>query len=133
MVESAGPVYAMMDRLVLRQAVVNLVDNAIKYSPEGGSVRVIVQDQPRGPTLEVIDTGPGIAAGHREQIFDRFYRVDKARAREMGGTGLGLAIARWAVEANSGQLELESEEGAGSTFRIILSQGQRQGTGGSAL
>jgi len=133
LVEAAGPVYAMADRLVLRQAVVNLVDNAIKYSPEGGSVWVVVQDQPHGSTLEVIDTGPGIAAEHQERIFDRFYRVDKARSREMGGTGLGLAIARWAVEATGGRLELESEEGAGSTFRIILSQGQRQDPGGSAL
>jgi signal transduction histidine kinase len=80
-----------------------------------------------------MDTGPGIAAEHRERIFDRFYRVDKARSREMGGTGLGLAIARWAVEANGGRLELESEEGAGSTFRIILPQGQRQDTEGGAL
>lgn len=122
LVESAGPVYAMVDRPVLRQAVVNLVDNAIKYSPEGGSVRVVVQDQPRGPTLEVIDTGPGVGMEHRERIFDRFYRVDKARSREMGGTGLGLAIARWAVEVHGGRIELESEEGRGSTFRITLPQ-----------
>lgn len=119
-VEAAAPVYATVDRLVLRQAVINLVDNAIKYSSEGECVRVIVQDQPAGPTLEVIDTGPGIGVEHRDRIFDRFYRVDRARSREMGGTGLGLAIARWAVEAHGGHIELESREGKGSSFRIIL-------------
>ena len=119
-VEASVPVHATADRLVLRQAVINLVDNAIKYSPEGGRVRVLVRDQSYGPTLEVIDTGPGIAAEHREHIFDRFYRVDKARSRELGVTGLGLAIARWVVEAHGGRIELESEEGKGSTFRITL-------------
>ncbi len=119
-VETAGPVYATVDRLVLRQAIVNLVDNAIKYSPDGGHVRIVVRDQPHGPALEVIDTGPGIGAEHRDRVFDRFYRVDKARSRELGGTGLGLAITRWAVEVHGGRLELESEEGRGSTFRISL-------------
>jgi len=119
-VEAGAGVYATGDRLVLRQAVINLVDNAIKYSPEGGRVRVLVRNQPNGPTLEVIDTGPGIAAEHQEYIFDRFYRVDKARSRELGGTGLGLSIVRWAVEVHSGCVELESEEGKGSLFRIRL-------------
>jgi heavy metal sensor kinase len=119
-VEAGAGVCATGDRFVLRQAVINLVDNAIKYSPEGGRVRVLVYNQPNGPTLEVIDTGPGIAAEHRGYIFDRFYRVDKARSRELGGTGLGLAIARWAVEAQGGCIEVESTEGAGSTFRIRL-------------
>jgi heavy metal sensor kinase len=119
-VEAGARVYATGDRLVLRQAVINLVDNAIKYSPEGGRVRVLVRNQPNGPTLEVIDTGPGIAAEHQEYIFDRFYRVDKARSRELGGTGLGLSIVRWAVEVHGGCVELESEEGKGSLFRIRL-------------
>ena len=119
-VEAPTPVYVSADRLVLRQAIINLVDNAIKYSPEGGNVRVIVRGNAAGPTLEVIDTGPGIARKHVEHIFDRFYRVDKARSRESGGTGLGLAIARWAVEVHGGRIELESEEGKGSTFRIML-------------
>lgn len=119
-VEASAPVHATADRLVLRQAVINLVDNAIKYSPEGGRVRVSVQDHVDGPTLEVMDTGAGIAAEHREHIFDRFYRVDKARSRELGGTGLGLAIARWAVETHGGRIELESKEGKGSLFRIRL-------------
>ena len=119
-VEADAGVYATGDRLVLRQAVINLVDNAIKYSPEGGRVRVLVRNQPNGPTLEVIDTGPGIAAEYQEYIFDRFYRVDKARSRELGGTGLGLSIVRWAVEVHGGCIELESEEGKGCLFRIRL-------------
>lgn len=119
-VEATGSVYATVDRLVLRQAVINLIDNAIKYTPEGGYIRVVGRDEPLGSTLEVIDTGPGIAAEYQAHIFNRFYRVDKARSRELGGTGLGLAIARWAVEAHGGRIELESEESKGSTFRIIL-------------
>lgn len=119
-VEATEPVHATVDRLVLRQAVINLVDNAIKYTPEGGRVWVVARNQPYNPTLEVVDTGSGIAAEHSERIFDRFYRVDKARSRELGGAGLGLAIARWAVEVHGGRIELESEEGEGSTFRIIL-------------
>jgi len=119
-VETMGPVYVGVDRLVLRQAIINLIDNAIKYSPEGTCIRVVVRKQLGRPTLEVIDKGPGIAAEHRERIFDRFYRVDKARSRELGGTGLGLSIARWAVEVHGGRIELESEEGRGSTFRIVL-------------
>ena len=83
-------------------------------------MRVIVWVQSQGPTLEVMDTGPGIVAEHREQMFDRFYRVDKARSRELGGTGRGLAIARWAVETQGEPLELESKEGGGSGFRITL-------------
>lgn len=132
-VEAAGPVYVTVDHLVLRQALINLVDNAIKYSPEGGKVWVLAQNQPNGPTLEVIDTGPGIAAEHREHMFDRFYRVDKARSREMGGTGLGLAIARWAVEAHGGRIELESEESKGSTFRITLPRTPPQTEKGASL
>ncbi len=123
-VKAAAPVHATVDRLVLRQAVINLVDNAIKYSPEGGCVQIVVRDQPHGLALEVIDTGPGIGVEHRDHIFDRFYRVDKARSREMGGTGLGLSIARWAVEVHGGYIELESKEGTGSLFRIRLSSTQ---------
>jgi len=119
-VNATAPVFAKVDRLVFRQAVINLVDNAIKYSPEGGHVRIVVQDQPQGPALEVIDTGSGIGMEDQKRIFDRFYRVDKARSRELGGTGLGLAIARWAVEAHGGHIELESEEDQGSVFRITL-------------
>ena len=130
-VEADAPVYVTVDRLVLRQAVINVVDNAIKYSPEGGRVQVVVREQCPGPTVEVIDTGPGIAVEHQAHIFDRFYRVDKARSREMGGTGLGLAIAHWAVDVHGGRLEVKSKEGAGSTFRIHLPQIHTQAVKGA--
>lgn len=114
-------VVVVADRLILRQALVNLVDNALKYSPAGGNVSVRVRsDAKREAILEVQDDGPGIAAEHRAQIFDRFYRVDKARSREAGGAGLGLAIARWAVEVNGGRIEVESEIGKGTLFRARL-------------
>jgi signal transduction histidine kinase len=119
-VEAVQPVPVWVDRPVLRQAIINVVDNAIKYSAEQAYIRVVVTEHLRGASLDVIDTGPGIAPQHREHIFDRFYRVDTARSRERGGTGLGLSIARWAVEAHGGRIELESEEGKGSTFHIVL-------------
>ncbi|HKB16336.1 MAG TPA: ATP-binding protein, partial [Planctomycetota bacterium] len=119
-VEAAGPVDATVDRPVLRQALINLVDNAIKYSPPGARIRVRVERGAEGPAVVVIDEGPGIPPEHHDRVFDRFYRVDTARSRELGGSGLGLSIARWAVEAHGGRIELESEEGRGSAFRIVL-------------
>jgi heavy metal sensor kinase len=114
-------VMAEVDGLILRQAVINLIDNAIKYSPRGGCIRITVRTNPEGAAIvEVADEGPGIPEGHRSRVFDRFYRVDKSRSREGGGAGLGLAIALWAVKAHGGRIELESEEGRGSTFRIVL-------------
>src|SRR5215469_4189453 len=110
------------DRVVLRQALLNLVDNAIKYTPAGGSIEVRVAHTDGGTTIDVSDTGPGIPEELQSRIFDRFYRVDRARSRENGGTGLGLAIAKWAVEVQGGQLTLESANGAGSRFRITLPQ-----------
>jgi signal transduction histidine kinase len=108
------------DRATLRQALVNLVDNAIKYTPRGGSIRVSARAGAREVIVEVADDGPGLAAAHREKVFERFYRVDDARSRATGGAGLGLAIARWAVELNGGRIELESDLGKGSTFRVHL-------------
>src|SRR6266571_4319689 len=108
------------DRVVLRQALLNLVDNAIKYSPPGGKIEVLVAQAPQGTLIDVSDTGPGIPTELRSRIFDRFYRVDKARSRDNGGTGLGLALAKWAVEVNGGQLTLEPATGIGSRFRITL-------------
>jgi len=126
-VEVRGPVTAAADRVVLRQALLNLLDNAIKHSPDGGEVRVVVRDRSGAPVVEVIDTGPGIAPEHHEAIFQRFYRVDPARSRDVGGVGLGLCIARWAVEVHGGQIELESHEGKGSTFRIVLASARQAG------
>jgi heavy metal sensor kinase len=110
------------DRVVLRQALLNLVDNAIKYSPVGGQIEVRVAQAAGGTIIDVSDTGPGIPFELQSRIFDRFYRADKARSRENGGTGLGLAIAKWAVEVNAGQLTLEPNDGTGSRFRITLPQ-----------
>jgi heavy metal sensor kinase len=110
------------DRVMLRQALLNLVDNAIKYSPVGGKIEIRVEQSPDGTVIDVTDTGPGIPIELRSRVFDRFYRVDKARSRENGGTGLGLAIAKWAVEVNGGRLTLEPTNTVGSRFRITLSQ-----------
>jgi heavy metal sensor kinase len=120
-VDAAAPVEAKCDPAILRLALMNLLHNAIKYTPDGGAICVRTTATASGqPSIEVQDTGPGIPAAHRERIFERFYRVDPDRSRESGGTGLGLAIARWAVTANDGRIELESEESKGSVFRIVL-------------
>ena len=111
---------AVIDDEALRTALVNLLDNAIKYTPEGGTISVRLTEGQHEITVEVTDTGPGIALEHREKIFDRFYRVEKDRPRDPGGAGLGLAIAKASVEASGGRLELASHEGQGSTFRIVL-------------
>jgi len=118
-VVAAENVRVSADRLVLRDAITNVVDNAIKYSPARSTIGVRVEGDPHQATLTVTDAGPGIPAEHRERIFDRFYRVDEGRSRDMGGTGLGLAIAKWAVEANGGQISLETVT-TGSVFRITL-------------
>ncbi len=110
-----------VDRLILRQAIVNLVDNAIKYSPVDSQILVRAHSSSNGDaTLEVTDHGPGVPPEHRSHIFDRFYRMDAARAREWGGAGLGLSIARWAVESHGGEIGLRSEGAHGSTFWIRL-------------
>ena len=118
-VRSTGPVFVSADRLVLTQAIVNLLHNAIKYSPEGADIVVAMGAEPE-PHLDVTDRGPGIPGEHRDRIFDRFYRADRSRSRRGGGAGLGLAIARWAVEANRGRLTLHATGPHGSTFRIQL-------------
>jgi len=114
------PVHAMGDAALIRHALMNLIHNAIKYTPNGGTIAVQVDATDKKAMIEVRDTGPGIPAAHRDRIFDRFYRVDPSRSREEGGVGLGLAIARWAVEANGGHVELASQGTNGSLFRIIL-------------
>ena len=108
------------DEQKIRQLILILVDNAVKYTPEHGRISVCVQEEKGSVVLSVSDTGIGIAPEHTERIFDRFYRVDKARSRRMGGNGLGLAIAREIVEAHGGHIEVESEVGKGTTFRIQL-------------
>jgi heavy metal sensor kinase len=128
-VEAAATAAVRGDWLVLRQAVVNVVDNAIKYSPDGAPIRIRVGRDEQRSWIAVIDQGLGIAAEHRDRIFERFYRVDMARSREMGGTGLGLALAEWAIEAHGGRIELESQVGRGSTFRLVLPAGSEPPAG----
>jgi heavy metal sensor kinase len=108
------------DRELLRLALMNLVHNAIRHSQEGTVVRMQTKLREKAVLLEVIDQGPGIAAEHQKKVFERFYRVDKARSRASGGVGLGLAITRWAVERQGALIELESEAGHGSIFRIVI-------------
>lgn len=110
----------MGDRLKIEQAIVNMVDNAIKYTPEGGEVRVVVRGDARDMEVSVSDTGVGISPEHIERVFERFYRVDKARSRSLGGTGLGLAIVKHTVLLHGGTVDIKSEPGVGTTITIRL-------------
>jgi two-component system phosphate regulon sensor histidine kinase PhoR len=105
---------------LLEQAVVNLVDNGIKYSPAGASIRVRAFCEAEGVAIAVEDQGCGIEAKHLPRLFERFYRVDQARSRELGGTGLGLAIVKHIALAHQGTVDVESVLGVGSTFTIRL-------------
>ena len=107
-------------KFFLEQLLTNLIDNAIKYTPHGGEVSVKSYAMNGNVNLKISDTGIGIPKEDQDRIFERFYRVDKNRSREMGGTGLGLSIVKHIVLAHSGTIELESEEGIGSTFKISL-------------
>ncbi len=108
----------------LKQLLYILLDNAIKYTPNGGEVTLTLSEQTydKQPALciAVQDTGVGIPLGEQKHIFDRFYRVDKNRSRQMGGTGLGLAIAKWIVEAHHGTIQVSSTPGQGSTFTVLI-------------
>ena len=104
----------------LRQVFINLLDNAIKYSAAGGSVSVDLRTDKDDATVRVSDTGEGIAAEHLPHLFDRFYRVDKARTRAAGGSGLGLSIARAIVATHGGRIELVSTPGHGTTATVTL-------------
>jgi heavy metal sensor kinase len=126
-------VHAMGDAALIRHALMNLIHNAIKYTPNGGVITVAVNATGGRAVIEVRDMGPGIPAAHRDRIFDRFYRIDASRSREEGGVGLGLAIARWAVEANGGQIELASEGKDGSLFRVILPAPDDSSAAGGSL
>jgi heavy metal sensor kinase len=115
-----GPAWVRGDAVRLRQVFYNALDNAIKYTPEGGAVEVRVEARAGEAVVTVTDTGEGILPEHLPRVFERFYRVDKARTREMGGTGLGLSIARSIVTAHGGRIELTSTPGRGTTGTVTL-------------
>ena len=113
-----GDMYA--DRGKLTQVIYNLVENAVKYTPSGGTIRIQLSRSGHDAHLVIQDNGPGISKENLPHIFDRFYRVDKARSRETGGTGLGLSIVRQLVLLHGGTIRCESEEGKGSSFIVDL-------------
>ena len=119
-VEAASDVQVEGDQSRLQQVVVNLLDNAIKYTSEGGSITVGVRGEPDKAVLSITDSGIGISQDSQEHIFERFYRTDKARSRELGGIGLGLSIVKSIGAAHGGRVSIESVEGRGSTFRFEI-------------
>jgi two-component system phosphate regulon sensor histidine kinase PhoR len=104
----------------VQQAVFNLLDNAVKYTPPGGGVHLSAREADKSLVIAITDTGLGIPKEHLSRIFERFYRVDRDRSREMGGTGLGLSIVKHIVEAHRGTVEAQSELGRGSTFTLTF-------------
>ncbi len=115
-------VAATINPALIEQALVNLIDNAVTYSDAGRSVRISARPDGDGIRIDVADRGCGIEREHLARIFERFYRVDKARSRKLGGTGLGLSIVKHIVQAHGGSVSVESAPGAGSTFTIRLPQ-----------
>jgi len=111
---------ARADRRALEQVFTNLLDNAVKYCPAGSRVRLRAQESERKLRVEIADTGPGIEPRHLSRLFERFYRVDSGRSRDMGGTGLGLSIVKHLVETMGGTIGVESTPGRGSTFWFTL-------------
>ena len=110
----------MGDKIRLQQLFTNLIDNAVKFTPGGGSIRIRVEKNMDFARVKVIDTGMGIPKEEQEKIFKRFYRLDKSRSRETGGAGLGLSIAEWIAHAHHGKIEVNSEPNQGSTFTVYL-------------
>jgi heavy metal sensor kinase len=125
-VSGEGALQVFADRGFLRMAVVNLLDNAVKYSPPGTAIHVNLEHvngeapHSRQLNLSIRDEGPGIPPAEASRVFDRFYRPDESRARDTGGAGLGLAIAKWSIEAHGGKILLESVPGNGASFSIRL-------------
>ncbi|MFN3168171.1 MAG: ATP-binding protein [Phycisphaeraceae bacterium] len=111
---------AMMNRTMIEQAIINLIDNALKYSPEGRKVEVLAGSDSSEATVKVIDQGRGIEPVHLPRLFERFYRTDRARSRQLGGTGLGLSIVKHIAEAHGGRVSVESMPGKGSTFTLSI-------------
>lgn len=117
-------IFMRCDRLKMSTALINLISNGIKYTPAEGSVTIEVEEQSGFVIITVADTGVGIPPEEQAHVFERFYRVDRARARDTGGTGLGLAIVQQVVRLHGGEIMLKSSEKSGSTFVITLPQGE---------
>lgn len=116
----------ILDRRLMEQALINLLDNAIKYSSVGGKVSLLAKVEEGNLRMQVEDSGLGIAKEHLPRIFERFYRVDKARSRELGGTGLGLAIVKHIVGIHGGRISVASELGQGTKFFIDINSRKLQ-------
>jgi two-component system phosphate regulon sensor histidine kinase PhoR len=110
----------LVDKLLIEQVFVNLIDNALKYTPQGGSITVSGETNESEVIIYVSDTGIGITSDALPRIFERFYRVDKGRSREMGGTGLGLSITKHILLQHGGRIWAESVFGKGSVFKFAL-------------
>ena len=110
----------MGDKMRVQQLFTNLIDNAVKFTPDGGSIRIRAERDGDFAKVEVVDTGMGIPKEEQENIFKRFYRVDKSRSKDVGGVGLGLSIAEWIAHAHRGKIEVGSEPNQGSTFIVYL-------------
>ena len=108
------------DEKLIREVLVNLISNAIKYGKDGGYIHAGFYNMGENILIEIADNGTGISKEHLNRVFERFFRIEKSRSRDMGGTGLGLAISKEFMEAQGGAIEVESELGAGSTFTITL-------------
>jgi len=119
-IKDIDEVSLMGDPDQLKQLMLILVDNAIRYTPSGGEVTLSLNRYSGTATLEVADTGIGISAEDLPHVFERFYRADKSRTRSASGTGLGLAIAKWIVEQHGGEISVKSSPGVGTTFAIRL-------------
>jgi len=122
MLDPFDPASTLGDADRLKQLLLILIDNALKYTPAGGQVRVGLAQSPAGAVITVADSGIGIAAADLPQVFERFYRADPARTRDPGGSGLGLAIARWIVEQHGGSITISSQPQYGTTVAVVLPQ-----------
>jgi two-component system phosphate regulon sensor histidine kinase PhoR len=124
------PVIVSADAHMIHQSVENLLDNSLKYTPEGGQVTITLLSEPEEAVVIVEDDGNGVPEEDLDRVFERFYRVDKTRSRKLGGTGLGLAIVKHIVSAHGGRVWAESELGRGSSFYISLPTGEKIGGSG---
>jgi two-component system phosphate regulon sensor histidine kinase PhoR len=120
LIAPAGNLQVKADTQRISQVILNLVVNAIKYGKEKGLVQVIISEKKKAYTISVVDNGPGIAEEHLHRIFERFYRVDKSRAKNSGGTGLGLSIVKHIVQAHNSKISVQSEENKGTRFEFKL-------------